>query len=138
MPVYPGQRKRDRLWGVIMIGVGLGLAVVVLACPQEDLPSWPAFVAAMIFFLAGLATATGVKGGLGYTLGGLICAGMASLGFFAAFGPGKIEGDDIPFIPFAWNQMLGRIGFGVGASLTAAFALWWFYRAVTERKKELR
>jgi hypothetical protein len=136
VPANPGQQKRDRLWGVLMMGTGLGLAVVVLACPQEDLPSWPGFIAGVIFFVAGLATATSVRGRLGFTLGGLICAGMASLGFFAAFAPGKVEGDNIPFLPEAWNQVLGKIAFGVGACFTAAFALWWFYRGATERKRE--
>jgi hypothetical protein len=61
---------------------------------------------------------------------------MASLGFFAAFGPGRVEGDDIPFLPEAWNQGLGRIAFGVGACITAALSLWFFRRTVKPCKKK--
>jgi hypothetical protein len=133
-PADPGQRNRDRLWGVMMVAVGLGLGIAVLACSKKDLPSWPAFVAAVIFCLAGLAAAADVKGSLSFTLGGLICAGLASLGFFAAFGRGELEGG-IPLLPESWNQGLGRIAFGFGACLTAAFAVWWFYRAIKARRR---
>jgi hypothetical protein len=134
VPADPGQRKRDRLWGVLMVGIGLGLAAAVLASPKKDLPSWPAFVAAGIFCLAGFATAADVKRSLAFTLGGLICAGMASLGFFAAFGRGESQGG-IPFLPESWNQGLGRIAFGFGACLTTAFAMWWFYRAIKQHRR---
>ncbi len=55
-------------------------------------------------------------------LGGLICASLSVLGFFIAFGAERIDGG-VPFIPDAWNQGLGRVLFGAGAALTAAFAV---------------
>ena len=73
---------------------------MALACPQEELPSWPVFVAGVVFFLTGMVIVTEVKGRLNSALGGVICAGMASLGFFAAFSPGRVEGG-IPFLPAA-------------------------------------
>jgi hypothetical protein len=60
---------------------------------------------------------------------------MASLGFFAAFGPGEVEGG-IPLLPEAWNQGLGRIAFGGGACFVAVYGLWWFYRAAKPCKKK--
>jgi hypothetical protein len=59
---------------------------------------------------------------------------MASIGFFAAFAAGEVEGG-IPFVPAAWNQAIGRIAFGSGACLTAAFSIWLFYRALKPCKK---
>lgn len=137
-PVDAGQRKRDRIWGLLFIAVGLGMDVAVLARPQwvpRGLPAWPALGAGMVFFLVGLAVLTEVKGRLGSAVGGVICAGMASLGFFAAFGPGELEGG-VPFLPESWNQGLGRIAFGGGACVTAAYCLWLFYRAVKPCKRK--
>ncbi len=137
-PADEGQRKQDRILGILFIAMGLGVDVAVLAHPQavpQGLPSWPALIAGMLFCLAGFAVLTGVKGRLSSGVAGVICAGMATLGFFAALGPGELEGG-IPVLPAAWNQELGRIAFGGGACLTAAFSLWWFYRAVKPCKKK--
>ena len=117
------------------MAIGIWVAIVALACPQEELPSWPAFVAGVIFFLGGVGTFRRVKGRMASVLSGLICAGLASLGFFAAFGRGEVEGG-IPFLPAAWNQGLGRIAFGSGACFTAAFGLWLFYITVKPCKKK--
>jgi len=127
-PADAGPRKADRIWGLLFMAVGVSVAVEVLARPQA-LPPWLGFVAGGIFFLGGLGTVPGVKGRLASTLGGMVCAGMASLGFFAAFGPGEVEGG-VPFLPESWNQGLGRIACGGGACFAAAYCLWLFYRAV--------
>ena len=122
------------MWGLVFAGIGLSVAVAAIAWPQQELPGWPAVMAGAILFLGGLGTVTGVKGRLASTLGGIVCAGMASLGFFAAFGPGDVEGG-LPFLSAAWNQGLGRIAFGGGACLVAAYGLWFFYRAVKPNKR---
>jgi hypothetical protein len=134
-PENPTERKRQWRWGLVFVATGIGVAILALACPQEDLPSWPAFVAGVVFFLTGMVMVTEVKGRLNSALGGVVCAGMASLGFFAAFGAVRTEGG-IPFLPAAWNQGLGRIAFGVGACITAAFGLWFFHRMVKPCKKK--
>jgi len=117
------------------MATGIGVAIVALACPQEEVPSWPAYVAGLIFLLGGVGAVRGVKGRMASALGGLICAGMASLGVFAACGRGEVEGG-IPFLPASWNQGFGRIAFGGGACLTAAFGLWLFYVTVKPCKKK--
>jgi hypothetical protein len=134
-PVDPREKKRERLWGFVFIGTGIGVAILALACPQEDLPSWPAFVAGVVFLLGGLGIVNEVKGCKASALGGIVCAGMASLGFYAAFGRGEVEGG-IPLLPAAWNQWLGRIVFGAGACFTAALGLWLCYRAVKPCQKK--
>jgi hypothetical protein len=117
------------------MAIGIGVAILAWACPPEELPSWPAFVAGVILFVGGVGTLRGSKGRMASALGGLICGGMASLGVFAAFGRGEVEGG-IPFLPAAWNQGLGRIAFCGGACLTAAFGLWLFYLTLKPCKKK--
>jgi hypothetical protein len=130
----PGQDKRNWVLGVVFMAAGVSIGVRVLAWPQK-LPSWPGLVAGVLFFLAGMQIIAKLKGRLGTALGGVICAGLASLGFFAAFGPGPVEGG-IPLLPAAWNQALGKTAFGGGACLVAALAVWCFYRAAKPGKKK--
>ncbi len=114
------------------------MAVEVLIYPSgipEHCPAWPAYVAAAIFLLAGMGHLMNLKGRASALLGGLICAGMVGLGFFAAFGTGTLEGG-LPLIPATWNQTIGRAAFGFGAIITAAFALWGFHRALKPPKKK--
>lgn len=127
IPAAPRERKRTRRWGCAFMGAGLGVILVRILCPDEN-PLWPVVVAGLLFLLTGWAIVVEPKGRLASALGGVICAGLACLGFYAALAPGEIGGG-IPLLPEAWNQVMGRMAFGGGACLTTAFSLWLFYRA---------
>ncbi len=133
-PEDPGRNKRNWIFGILFMASGIGVTVAVLTRPHSE-PTWPVVVAGLLFVLAGLTLVTNIKGRPAALLGCLIMAGLASLGFFAAFGPGDVGGG-IPFLPSAWNQRLGRIAFGAGACLTAVCALLAFYQAVKPDKKK--
>lgn len=128
-----GAGKPHRLWGVLFLALGGFVALMPVLRPEAVPVAWAVVVAGVVFGLAGVSLLTEPKGRAANLLAGLVLAGLSSLGFFAAFGPGPIEGG-IPLIPTAWNQALGRGLFLGGAILTAAFALWVFYRAAKPPK----
>lgn len=66
--------------------------------------------------------------------GGLICAALSVLGFYAAFGEAGPSGG-IPLIPASWNQAIGRAVFAVGGLITGALALYAFYECLQPARK---
>jgi hypothetical protein len=107
----------------IALAVGLGCAAATWFGHGPLSQRWPAAVIAAMFFLAGLNILLGNKGRIPTLFGSLIVAGLSSMAFLAAFGPGPISGG-IPFIPTAWNRLIGKSLFALGGCICAAFALW--------------
>lgn len=129
-----GGARRHPLLGAVFLAAGGWAWFNFHTAGMPFARRWHLLVVAAIFLLAGVGLITNAKGRAAALMGGLLCAGLSSLGFFAAFGPGELEGG-IWFIPAAWNQLLGRIVFGLGACLCAAMAFWGFYRTVKPGKK---
>lgn len=65
---------------------------------------------------------------------GIICAGLSALGFYIAI-TGKRLGGGIPFIPDAWNQIVGRVFIGFGACITALMAVFALRQALRSNRK---
>jgi hypothetical protein len=129
--------SRQRRWiGWLLVGLAGLIVYFAFTDPKVYTQQrWLMILAAGIFSLVGLQLITAAKGRLSALMGGLVCAGLSSLGFVAAFSHKPLQGG-IPFIPAAWNQMLGHGLFGSGAVLTAAMALFFFVRAIKPGKSE--
>ena len=84
---------------------------------------------AVIFALGGLQLVTQATGRWSAVMGGVVCAGLSTLGCHVVFFGGPLGGG-IPLLPDAWNQVFGKALFGVGIVLTAAMASWFFSRAI--------
>jgi hypothetical protein len=96
---------------------------------------WLPMVVAAIFALAGLQLVTAIKGRLSALMGGLVCGGLSSLGFYVTFSHEQLEGG-VPFFPTAWNQAIGHTMFGFGALITAAMAIYFLVRAIKPGEKK--
>jgi len=114
-----------------MVAIGAAGVIAYLAChdPKALQQRQLMIVGAVIFALGGVQLVTNAQGRWSALMGGVVCAGMSALGFYVAFFGGQLRGG-IPFIPDAWNQTFGKVLFGFGACLTAAMALWFFYRVI--------
>ncbi len=87
------------------------------------------FVFAGVFALAGLQILLNSKGRVAWFIGAAIVAGLSTLAFVAAFGPGKISGG-APFLPPELNQKIGRFAFGAAGVAMGAVALFSLWRAI--------
>ncbi|MGH6768669.1 MAG: hypothetical protein ACRECO_06560, partial [Xanthobacteraceae bacterium] len=98
---------------------------------------WIATVAGLVFMLGGLSITVGALNGVSssgeipkdtgwwvrflyYALGLAVCAGLASIGTWVAFGGGTrtFGGSGMMFVPRSWGEIVGRSVFGVGAVVT--------------------
>ncbi len=59
---------------------------------------------------------------------GLVCCGLAATAIFIVVSGGRLTGG-LPLLPDAWNQVLGRALFAVGALCTASMGVYAFYDA---------
>ena len=119
-------------WVFVLTGLAVGAAPWLDTKPVPNREA--VIVAGAVFFLGGLQLVTGAKGRGSFLMGGLVCAGLSFLGFWAAFSKGPVSGG-IPFIPYAWNQTLGKTLFGGGALLTAAAAAWFLAKALKQANR---
>ena len=128
--------QQRRFWGIFCICLS-GLLIYV-AYTEKVHPAdhqWILYLPGGLFSLAGLHLLLNAKERLSALISAIIAAGLSVLGFYVAFGDKKVLGG-IPFVPESWNQLFGKILFGGGAALTAAFALLLFSRAFKSNKKK--
>lgn len=126
--------KRQWVAGLIMIAVAVMILFFFWKDSRPMAERWALLPAAAVFFLGGVSLLTMVKGRIADFLGALMFAAFSALGFFAAFGPGRVSGG-IPLMPDAWNQHLGKAVFGFGGCLSAVAALWLIYRGLKPRRQ---
>jgi hypothetical protein len=127
--------RRRQLFGIALLAVSVFVAIGFFI---ESLPFSTRLlllVVTVIFGLAGVQLVTGVKGRASAFMGGLVCLGLSVLGFVAAFSHGGVSGG-IPFLPAAWNQMVGKVAFGIGACLTAAMSFYFLRQALKPSHKK--
>ncbi len=130
--------------GALLIGacaVAAGVAPIlaalgVLPIPMTPgTPSWVGLCAGGMFVLLGLALVNGYAGAPGpardlrqAVLGAGICAALAAVSGWVAFGPGERHfSTSVSGLFFstrrAGGELMGRAAFGMGATLSAAIAV---------------
>ena len=127
-------RRRQRPMGLLLVAIALGILFVFCADGRPTTERWPMLAVAGVFFLGGVSLIATPQGRKADIIGALMCAGFSALGFFAAFGPGTIEGG-IPFAPEIWNQALGKVAFGGGAVVCGAMSVCFLYRGIRPRRR---
>lgn len=145
--------------GIAPILSGLGL---IALRPAEGVPGWIAVCAGAVFVLGGAAVINGyaIGGGITpdgnlpantpfgvllvqYILGLSIVALMTAIGGWIAFGPGDRQFSTSIDLPFVSRQssgsgLSGRIAFGIGAVLTAAFFFALVFKAARQLSRARR
>jgi hypothetical protein len=143
----PSARQRLVI-GALFAGVGLfvvlvGAGVTAVKPEPGDAPPWVIACAGLVFLLAGVSVLIGALSSRAapdgtlpddapfvlrlcqYLCGVTLAAMLATVGSFAAFGPG--ERHFTSSVPFLSGELAGRIAFGVGAvmvwALTGVFAV---------------
>lgn len=130
------------LCGLLAVGMGLFLLLVGLGVVKPDrnamhAPLWVATCAGLVFMLAGISIAMGAIQGVSasgdlpkdaswwsrffyYAIGLAVCAGLAAIGTWVAFGPGtrSFSGTGLFLVSVEANETIGRIVFGLGAVVT--------------------
>ena len=128
MAINEDQMRRRA--GVPFLILGIVIPLIWIASGRSVAHSWVIYVSGATFFAGGLLAFTKGRGPISELVGGIVCLLMSSLGFFAAFSPGRNEGSEIFFLSDAQNQMLGRIAFAMGAMLTMAFGCLFVWRSL--------
>lgn len=120
---------KRRLAGMVFIVFATLIIFSVLSGKMRDAAHlWPLIAVVVIFLLAGVKLVTDVSGRISDLAGGVIFALLSSIGAYIAITGPRLEGG-IPFLPYVWNQNLGRLFFGIGSLLTAGGGFWFFRRA---------
>jgi hypothetical protein len=138
----PPSPRTTFVCGLLAVGMGLllvliGFGVIKPGGKGMHAPLWIATCAGLVFMLAGISIAVGAIHGVSstgelpkdagwwsrlfyYALGLLICAGLAAIGSWVAFGPGPrvFSGTGMTFMSKGANELIGRIVFGFGAVVT--------------------
>jgi len=122
--------ERHPVAGILLLA--LAAFVVYIAFAEHSLSAEKYLLllaVAAILFLSGIQLLLAVTGRFSYLLGGCVLAIFSCCGFFIAISGGTVQGG-LPFLPTAWNQLLGHIMFGIGGIITGFGAFLFFKRGM--------
>ncbi len=122
--------QNSRSVGLVLLGIAIFVGYFALMDHSlQPGRRWVMAAVAIIFLLAALQLLLVAKGRLSFFLGGFVFALFSVCGFYIAFSSEFLEGG-MPFVPATWNQSIGHALFGLGATITAGGALYFFRRAL--------
>jgi len=127
-----GHATAHPFFGWLCIVMGLIPVLIALGVIKPDpsnvhAPMWVVAVGGTIFILAGFMILLGQRSRFTNLLASLLCACFGCVGaWISLFAPPQDFSGGIPFMPDAFNLILARWIFGLGAAMSFAISIFAF------------